>query len=412
MNSIAKNTRQVVIISILIMLLFFNLPQIYLINAEEQQNTFITNQTDSFPDEQYVDRLLKIANMPGFAVGIINKKGSVETYMFGETKRNTGNIPTKNTVFLAASLTKTVTATAIMQLWEQGKIDLEEDINNYLPFPLRHPDYPDIPITVRMLLTHTAGITATLWRPFLYFSVFHYPPDWYEYYLTPGNPFYHPENWDDYPPGEGIYYTSLVYDLLSYIVERVTNMSYQDYCKQYIFEPLHMHNTSLRLTEINFDQLATFYGYLFGVYFRIPPYEIHIDGSAGMYSTVEDLCHFLKMHMQHGYYQGTQLLQPETIKQMHTVQFPHLPSYDIYRDNRNYGYGWIVWPDENQTYEKGMQGHLGNNPGGLASMTVLNDTGVVFFGNEWIRISYQQTIVMFMLREYFHTKTKPINLFF
>jgi hypothetical protein len=59
-----------------------------------------------------------------------------------------------------------------------------------------------------------------------------------------------------------------------------------------------------------------------------------------------------------------------------------------------------------------MQGHLGNAPGALASMTLLNDTGLVFFGNEWTRISYQPTTVMFMLREYFHTKTKPINPFF
>jgi len=412
MNRLGKNTRQVAIMSILFMLLFSNLIPIYFISAEEQKNTVNAIQTDSFPDEQYVNRLLEIADMPGFAVGIINKDRSIETYMFGETKINTDNPPTKNTVFLAASLTKTVTATAILQLWEQGKIDLDDDINDYLPFPVRHPDYPNIPITIKMLLTHTGGFTNILWRTFLYFSFFHYPIDWYEFYLTPGNPFYHADNWNDYPPGEGIYYTSLGYDLLGYIVEQVSAIPFEDYCNQYIFEPLHMHNTSLRLNEIKFDQLTTFYIHLLGIYVPIPYYEVHNDGSGGMYTTVEDTCHFLKMHMQLESYQGTEILQPETVKKMHTVQFPTLPSYDIYKDNRNYGYGWIIWPDENQTYQKGMQGHLGNAPGALASMTVLNDTGLVFFGNEWTRISYQQTTIMFMLREYFHTKTKPINPFF
>ncbi|MBS3748612.1 MAG: beta-lactamase family protein [Candidatus Thermoplasmatota archaeon] len=412
MNLLSKNIRHVLILSILVMLFFSNLVPIYFTSAEEQKNTFNTTQTNSFPDEQYVNRLLKIANMPGFAVGIINKDGSVSTYNFGETKRNTDNTPTKNTVFLAASLTKTVTATAIMQLWEQGKIDLDDDINEYLPFPLRHPDHPNIPITIKMLLTHTGGFTNILWRTFLYFSFFHYPLDWYEYYLTPGNPFYHADNWNDYQPGDGIYYTSLGYDLLGYIVEQVSDIPFEEYCNQNIFEPLQMNNTTLRLNEINFDQLTTFYIHLLGIYIPIPYYEVHNDGSGGMYTTVEDTCHFLNMHMQQGSYMGTQLLQPETVEEMHTAQFPNLPSYDIYKDNRNYGYGWIIWPDENQTYQKGMQGHLGNAPGALASMTVLNDTGLVFFGNEWTRISYQQTTIMFMLREYFHTKTKPINPFF
>ena len=411
MNLLNKNTRQVVLISIILTLFLSNLTPIYLISAREQ-NQFDISETDSFPDEQYVNRLLKIANMPGFAVGIINKDGSINTYNFGETKRNTGTPPTENTVFLAASLTKTVTATAILQLWEQGKIDLDDDINKYLPFPIRHPDYPDIPITVRMLLTHTAGFTNILWRTFLYFSFFHYPLDWYEYYLTPGNRFYHADNWNDYPPGKGIYYTSLGYDLLGYIVERISDMPFEDYCQTYIFKPLDMHNTTLRLNEINYEKLTTFYIYILGVYIPIPYYEVHNDGSGGMYTTVEDTCHFLKMHMQQGSYHGKQILQPETVEEMHTAQFPNLPSYDIYKDNRNYGYGWIVWPDENQTYQKGMQGHLGNAPGALASMTLLNDTGLVFFGNEWTRISYQQTTVMFMLREYFHTKTKPVNPFF
>jgi CubicO group peptidase (beta-lactamase class C family) len=411
MNTLDKNTRQVVLISIILTLFFSNLTPIYLIRAKEQ-NQFDSSETDPFPDDQYVNRLLKIANMPGFAVGIINNDGSIETYNFGENTRNMGNPPTKNTVFLAASLTKTVTATAILQLWEQGKIDLDEDINTYLPFPIRHPDYPDIPITVRMLLTHAAGFTNILWRTFLYFSFFHYPLDWYEYYLTPSNRFYHADNWNDYPPGEGIYYTSLGYDLLGYIVERISEMPFEDYCQTYIFKPLDMHNTTLRLNEINYEKLTTFYIYLLGVYIPIPYYEVHNDGSGGMYTTVEDTCHFLKMHMQQGSYQDEQILQPKTVEEMHTVQFPDLPSYDIYKDNRNYGYGWIVWPDENQTYQKGMQGHLGNAPGALASMTLLNDTGLVFFGNEWTRISYQQTTVMFMLREYFHTKTKPINPFF
>ncbi len=399
-----KITYQFITFCILILFVTSSINTVFFVQAQEQTKESIES---TFPDRTYVKRLLRFADMPGFSVGIINQDGTVDYYNFGETTRRSGNTPTKDTVYFAASITKTVTGVAIMQLWEQGKIDLDADVKEYLPFELRHPDYPDTPITTRMLLSHTSGLTNILWRSFLYFSFFHYPLEWYEYFLTPGNPFYREDNWQEYGPEEGIYYTSLGYDLLGLIVERVSGMEFEDYCQQHIFEPLNMHNTSLRLSDYNMDQFATFYLYLFGIYLPIPYYEVHNDGSAGMSSTVEDLIHYLKMHLQNGSYENTQILKPETIELMHTVQYPDLPTYDIYRDNRNYGLGWIVWPDENQTYNTGMEGHLGNTLGCLSSMTVLNGTGVVFFGNEWTRLSYKQTAVMFALRSYFHTKIKP-----
>jgi CubicO group peptidase (beta-lactamase class C family) len=347
--------------------------------------------------------------MPGFALGIINPNGTTDYYMFGEMNRKTGEPPTKDTIFLAASLTKTVTATAILQLWEQGKIDLDTDVSTYLPFDLRHPDYPDTTITIRLMLTHSSGLSNVQWRSFTYFSLLHFPLAWYEYYLTPGNRFYYANNWNEYPPGEGLYYSSIAYDLLAYIVECVSGEPFPDYCETHIFEPLEMKNTSMRLSDVSYDQLAHIYLNILGVYIEIPYYEIENDGSGGMLSTVEDICHYLSMHMNQGTFKDKQILNPETVEMMHTVQFPDLPGYDVYKDGRNYGLGWIYWPDDNFTYNKGMQGHLGNIPGALASMTVLNNTGVVFFGNEWSGLNYLQTGIMFMLREYFHTKTKPMH---
>ena len=366
--------------------------------------------TPDFPDRDYVERLLALAHMPGFAVGIINENGALDTYMFGETTLNTGIEPNKDTIFLGGSLSKTITATAIMQLVEQGKILLDEDVSTYLPFQLRHPSYPEIPITVRMLLTHTAGFTNVQWRTFIYFSVLKYPLAWFDQYLMPGGMIYHEDNWNDYPPGEGIYYSSIGFDLLAFIVERVSDIPFETYCKHHIFEPLQMENTSYNLEDVSLDQFTSIYGYLFGKYIPLPYYEIINDGSGGVYTTIEDISHFLSAHMNNGTYGSAQILTSESIQLMHTPQTIGIPAYDIYRDGRNHGLGWIVWPDDNSSYEHGLQGHLGNVPGGLASMTVMNQNGVVFFGNEWFRISYSQTFIMFFLREYFHTKIKPIEI--
>ena len=404
-----KSLRHFVLSLICIILLISNLIPITYLKAHEQNDSHPMIQSSSFPDRTYIERLLKMATMPGFALGIINPNGSTDYYMFGEINRKTGEPPTKNSIFLTASLTKTVTATAILQLWEQGKIDLDTDVSTYLPFNLKHPEYPDIPITIRMMLTHTSGLSNVQWRSFTYFSLLHFPLYWYEYYLTPGNQFYYANNWNEYPPGDGLYYSSIAYDLLGYIVECVSGETFPDYCENHIFEPLYMKNTSMRLSDVNYDQLTHIYLNILGVYIEIPYYEIENDGSGGMFSTVEDICHYLTMHMQQGTYQDTQILDPETIEMMHTIQFPDLPSYDFMKDGRKYGLGWIQWPDSDFTYNNGMQGHFGNIPGASASMTVLNNTGVVFFGNEWSGLNYIQIAIMSILREYFHTKIKPTN---
>jgi CubicO group peptidase (beta-lactamase class C family) len=258
-----------------------------------------------------------------------------------------------------------------------------------------------------MLLTHTAGFSNVQWRLFYYFSLLHYPREWLGEYLQPDGFLYHQDNWNEYPPGEGIYYSSVGYELLGLIIEQVSGSSFESYCKQNIFDPLSMHNTSFQLSDLSIDQFTTIYGYLLGVYFALPYYENHNDAAGGMYTTIEDISHFLLMHMNQGSYQDISLLQPESVEMMHTAQFTDLPGFDIYKDNRKYGFGWIVWPDGKGSYQNGLQGHLGNVPGGLSSMTVFNDTGVIFFGNEWFRVSYQQTFVMGWLREYFHTQKIP-----
>lgn len=377
--------------------------------VHSQEKKVLINHFDGsvFPDDAYVEKLLRLAHMPGMAVGIISEDGTVNTFMYGEENRITHQPPSKDTIFYAGSLSKTVTATAVMKLYEEGKIDLDGDVQQYLPFNLRHPDYPSKTITTRMLLTHTAGFSNIQWRLFYYFSLLHYPREWLGEYLQPDGFIYHPDNWNEYPPGEGIYYSSIGYELLGLIIEQLSGVSFESYCKQNIFLPLSMNNTSFQLSDLHIDQFSTIYGYLLGIYFPLPHYENHNDAAGGMYTSIEDISHFLFMHMNNGSYNDVRILQPETIELMHTAQFTDLQGFDIYKDNRKYGFGWIVWPDEKGTYQHGLQGHLGNVPGGLSSMTLYNNTGVIFFGNEWFRVSYQQTFVMGWLREYFHTKKIP-----
>lgn len=115
--------------------------------------------------------MLKIGHLPSLSVDVLNRNGHLNTFFYGEIKRGENKPPHKNTVYYAESISKTVTTTAILQLYEDNKLSLDEDINVYLPLQIRHPTYPEIPITIEIWLTHSSGLSNIQWRLFFYFSI-------------------------------------------------------------------------------------------------------------------------------------------------------------------------------------------------------------------------------------------------
>ena len=102
-------------------------------------------------------RVLRAHRCVGAALCLFNETGVQNTLTFGVSHMPDTPV-TPDTVFRAASVSKFITALGAMKLKEQGRIDLDRDVNEFLPFPVRHPKAPDTPITLRMLLSHTAGI--------------------------------------------------------------------------------------------------------------------------------------------------------------------------------------------------------------------------------------------------------------
>ncbi len=124
-----------------------------------------------------------------------------------------------------------------MQLWENGQLSLEEDINIYLPEPIRNPHFPDIPITIQQLLTHTSSIndgsaygeSYSCGDPKISLT------DWITNYLRKEGTFYNEmENFLLKEPGEQHQYSNVGYGLLGYIVEEITDKPFNSYCQQHI----------------------------------------------------------------------------------------------------------------------------------------------------------------------------------
>jgi CubicO group peptidase (beta-lactamase class C family) len=236
------------------------------------------------PDvDDQLQELYEEGGIPSFTVGIIVEDELVWAKSYG------GHAGT-DSVYIVGSISKTFTATAILQLYEDGLIDLDEDINEYLPFPVRHPKFPDEPITVEKLLTNRSGLAMDIdeYRRFQLpdrvlaeyakdafgidlpeLNLESYPAkeDFYKGLLTPGGDYYSKNVWVVSP---GTYqYSNIGYGLLAYIIECVADMSLNEYFAANIYDPLGMTHSGNELAGL--EAYHTYpYQRIQGEYIKIP----------------------------------------------------------------------------------------------------------------------------------------------
>src|SRR5262249_9304440 len=299
---------------------------------------------------------LEDLDVPGVAAVII-KNGRVVCASAAGMANIEQKLPaTTDTLFMIASVSKTITATALMQLYEQGKFKLDDDINQYLPFKVRIPEAPNAPITFRQLLTHSSSIGDNVTyvncpgscsygsslSPFVTkgadspISL----ADLMKGYLTPGGAYYDPiENFDANPPGTKSEYSNMGIVLAGYLVEVISGVPFDQYCRDNIFTPLGMTKTSWRLAGIDQSVLAMPYdkddsGFTpYGQYGE-PDYP---DGM--LRTSVNELARFLIAYMQGGRFEGRQILKPATVQEMLRSQTSLDPSQGFawYRRARSAG---------------------------------------------------------------------------
>jgi CubicO group peptidase (beta-lactamase class C family) len=225
------------------------------------------------------------------------------------------------TLFRIGSTAKLFTWTAIMQLVEQGQLDLNTDINQYLDFeiPARlilGSATPE-PISLSHLMTHTAGFEAYPDQ------IFRLSPE----HLLPLGEYvrsHRPER--AYPPGEVAAYSNYGAALAGYIVKHVSGQPFADYIEQNIYAPLAMTRSTFRqpLPAELAPDLARPYRFIDGTY-REAEFEYMQEPEGSMSSTAADMANFMLAHLQSGQFNGAQILQQETAQLMHSTQFSYHP---------------------------------------------------------------------------------------
>jgi CubicO group peptidase (beta-lactamase class C family) len=327
-----------------------------------------------------VQMLMRLSHKPSLAACIIYDDSVVWSHAYGYYDIENNKEATTQTLYLQASVSKTITATALMQLYEQGLFDLDDDVNKYLPFSLRNPNHPDIPITIKMILSHRSSLADDNlhWICLSYLpgdpDVQGFPYPWLQEYLTPGGSAYSSSTWSLDTPGDKYYYANVGFSIVAYLVEILSHQDFNDYCKQHIFQPLQMNATGFRLRDVDINNIAVPYEYKDGGYFRHPHYGIHVLYPAiTLRTSIEDYSHFIIAHMNGGVWNGVRILNASTVELMHTAHF----SPD---DENNYGLGWQV---TNSPSEKSY-GHGGGYVGVLCHVTIIpdEDIAVIFFSNE------------------------------
>jgi len=269
--------------------------------------------------EKVIDSEFKLYKMPGLAY--IAVKGDSVVY---EGARGYANIRDKKaftpqTRMLIASISKTMAVTSIMQLYEKGLISLNEDISNYLPFKVRNPNFPNDTITVKMLLTHTSSISDNGYDGsfFYLFGYVDYPQSLMSFekdYLTSGGQYYAKSySFSSNRPGTTYDYTNVGAALLACLVEQVSGVDYNTYCKSNIFQPLGMTRTTWFFSETPKEEIAIPYYNTYNTdpskpFFSFPTYP---DGH--LMTTIEDLSKFMRAYIMNGTFNNYQLMKSQTV---------------------------------------------------------------------------------------------------
>ncbi len=294
----------------------FILPLAFLIGCLTACGPSLKKQAD-----QKMDEIVQQQKAVGLSVAVVKDNKIIYTGAFGYKNLEDSTKISTDDIFRIASISKSFTATATMQLHEAGKFKLDDDVSPALGLPVRNPNYPDIPITYRMLLTHTSSLNDT--TGYFSFNVI--------------DPEKTPEVWrayNSYAPGTQYQYCNLGFNLLGALIEIHSGERFDRYIKKHIINPLGL-NAGYNVDSLNAAQFVSIYDFVDGKPVWSPDAyksrakeiaEGYVMGrstplfspTGGMKIAPQDLAKHMLVQMNGGTYEGVQILKPESVTAMQT----------------------------------------------------------------------------------------------
>lgn len=305
----------------------------------------------------------------GLAVAVVKDGEIIYTNSLGYKDLDNKIELRNDDLFRIASISKSFTATAIMQMVEQGKIDLEGDVSNYLGFPVRNPQYPNIPITIRMLLSHSSSLNDSEG----YFTI---------NVINPDSSATHTKAYNNYEPGTKYEYCNLGYNTLGTILERVSGERFDQYIVNNILTPIGAYG-GYNVNDLDSSKFVKLYDYQGDGRFLYSPdaYEKRTEQIAnykfgystpifsptgGLKISAQDLAKVMIMHMNLG--KVAQANSPDSIQIIDKHSAELMQTRIISPTTEDDAYGFALRISDKLIDGKTMIGHTGSAYGVFSTM--------------------------------------------
>jgi len=319
--------------------------------------------------ERTLQELQPRSVLPGYCVAVVDSGGVRYAKGFGYADLASRRPYTPETVQPVASLSKPVLAAALMQQVQAGALSLDADVDGELPFAVRNPRFASVPITLRQLATHSAGIADR--EPFYTQSYGKGTPATFDNkgflqaYLDPKGASYSDDNFTKARPGTAYRYSNLGSALVALAVETKAGDSYRMYTRERIFRPLGMKASGWTPADTEGPQ-ATLYDKNKK---PLAPYAFPAYAASGLYSSCADMGRFLA-EMIRGQQGQSRLLSAASYRTMFSPAWPkgQQPRGVRPGDGMDQGLFW-------QRSEQGELGHTGGDAGLTAQMAFNPVTG-------------------------------------
>lgn len=269
-----------------------------------------------------IDSVMKKYDMVGLSVAVVKKGEMIYAHSFGLKNIETQTALKETDIFRIASISKSFSATSIMQLVEAKKLNLEDDVSTLIGFKVRNPKFPAIVITLKMLLSHTSSLNDSEG----YFTLDVINPEknsnWQKCY-------------SDYAPGKGYKYCNLNFNIVGTIIERTSGQRFDKYVKEHVLDPLDLYG-GYQVGALDAAKFVTLYEYdSTSKKFTAAPMaynprttEINeyvmgystpiFSPTGGMKMSAIDLAKYMTMHMNFGTYKGVSIIKKKSSRIMQT----------------------------------------------------------------------------------------------
>ena len=348
-----------------------------------------------------ISKLYQQSDFNGFAVSIVNDKGILYQQGFGYADVENKIPYTNKTIQNIASVSKVFVGVALLKAQELGKLKLDDSINNYLPFKVVNPSYPEEVITIRHLATHTSGIVdnafylsknyilkegkSTVESNLVFDDMQRFNSadsmisidQFLQNILVQGGTCNTKETYSNYKPGSIYEYSNIGTTLAALVLEKATGERFDKFTQKHILEPLKMKDSGWHFSNVKFENYTKLYADKKTV---LPFYHMITYPDGGLITSVHDLSLFLTELIK-GYNQKGTLLNKASYKeffrpQLNEANFLEREKHNPYNESYNVGvfvgYGF-----------SGYIGHTGGDPG-VASLMFFdpkNNTGRILILN-------------------------------